>query len=496
MRSWRLSWARPRPLQIAAILLTGLAGAWAGMLLGGHVKTPIGPASVALSVRPAWSGGTVIEIPPLGTLYLDSHWGPLRLSAQVAELRPEPAQRIIENPGELDRLSGTISGEVAHGLIVVALRALAAGVICGMLAGLVVFRSWQAAVLGGLSAFSGILSLGMLAWATFNPSSVTEPRYTGLLAGAPQFVGDARTIVHRFSEYRAQLARLVGNVSRLYEAASTLPTYEPDPSTVRVLQVSDIHLNPLAWSIIRPIVRQFQIQLIIDSGDLTDHGSHPEEKFANDISTLKVPYVFVRGNHDSLATQKSVARQPNAVVLDGTSRTVEGLRIWGVGDPRFTPDKTTRDDSVGASSMSAEGVRQAALLASSPGPKPDIVVVHDPLEGAAFDGIAPLILTGHVHVRSTRLLPLDSRLFIQGSTGGAGLRGLEGEHPTPIELSILYFDRATHRLQGWDDLKLGGLGLTSAQIERTLEDHPNRPIPALPPSITPSGDPAARRSPP
>ena len=42
---------------------------------------------------------------------------------------------------------------------------------------------------------------------------------------------------------------------------------------------------------------------------------------------------------------------------------------------------------------------------------------------------------------------------------GAGLRGLEKEQPTPIELSILYFSRTDHRLQGWDDIRLGGLGL-------------------------------------
>ncbi|MFD0856364.1 hypothetical protein ACFQ07_29260, partial [Actinomadura adrarensis] len=87
-----------------------------------------------------------------------------------------------------------------------------------------------------------------------------------------------------------------------------------------------------------------------------------------------------------------------------------------------------------------------------------------------------------------------------GSTGGAGLRGLEHEQPTPIELSVLYFSRATHRLQGWDDIRLGGLGLTSAQIERRLEPNPDRTIgtprtppptnsptfPSLPPSEWPT----------
>ena len=219
---------------------------------------------------------------------------------------------------------------------------------------------------------------------------------------------------------------------------------------------------------------------------------------------MKVPYVFVRGNHDSRGIQRAVARQKNAVVLDGQTKEVGGLRIYGSGDPRFTPDKTTRSDAVGATAMLADGQRLALGLRHS-GVKPDIAVLHDPDEGQAFDGLTPLVLSGHTHSRSTRLLPSGTRLFVQGSTGAAGLRGLEGEQPTPIELSILYFSRKSHRLQGWDDVQLGGLGLTSAQIERKLEPRPNRPIrlptpaPSLPaesPSIAPgTGTPSSRTPP-
>ena len=34
--------------------------------------------------------------------------------------------------------------------------------------------------------------------------------------------------------------------------------------------------------------------------------------------------------------------QPNAVVLDNKVAEVGGLRLAGIGDPRFTPDKDTR----------------------------------------------------------------------------------------------------------------------------------------------------------
>ncbi|GLZ15014.1 membrane protein [Actinomadura sp. NBRC 104425] len=469
--------------RVIAVLLVGLAGGLVGLLLGGRIQTAVGPTDVSLALRPAWNGGTIVRIPPLGALHLDTHSGPIALEARVTALRPESARSLIEGKGDLSDLTDQITDQLRHGVTVLLLRAAALAVVVALLAGLLVFRSWRRALLGTAAAAAGLVSLALLFWTTFNPQAIAEPRYTGLLANAPQVVGDARSIVERFSAYRAQLARLVGNVSKLYSVTSTLPTYEPDPSTIRVLHVSDIHLNPAAWSVIRSVSTQFKVNMVIDSGDLTDHGSRPEDRFAEEIDSLKVPYVFVRGNHDSRGTQRAADRQKNAVVLDDSVKQIEGLRIYGVGDPRFTPDKTTRDDNVGAEQLRARGSQLAAKLRAS-GTVPDLVVVHDPHEGEGFSGAAPLVLSGHNHARSTTLLPTGTRLFVQGSTGGAGLRGLEKEQPTPIELSILYFSRTDHRLQGWDDIRLGGLGLSSAQIERHLEPRPGRTISPSPPATT------------
>ncbi|NDU76064.1 hypothetical protein GWI34_26050, partial [Actinomadura sp. DSM 109109] len=471
--------ARPvltsRWTRLSLVVLIGLAGGYIGLLAGGSHVTPVGPADVQLTLHPSLHGGTTLKLPPLGSLRLDTHAGPVSLEARLTDLRPDQAKNLIEDETELDRLTDQIAGQLRHGLAALLLRAALIGLATSFVASLALFRSWRRALLGLGSAAAGLVAVTLVTWATFNPHSIAEPRYTGLLANAPQVVGDARSIVERFSAYRAQLARLVGNISELYATTSTLPTYEPDPSTIRVLHVSDIHLNPAAWNVIKSVSTQFKVDAIVDSGDLMDHGSKPEDKFAGEISDLKVPYVYVRGNHDSRQTQRAVGREKNAIVLDGETREVAGLRVYGLGDPRFTPDKSTRDDYVGADQLRAEGLRHAEDLRRE-GTVPDIVVTHDPSEGEGFSGVTPLVLAGHAHARSTRLLPTGTRVFVQGSTGGAGLRGLEHEEPTPIELSVLYFSRASHRLQGWDDLRLGGLGLTSAQIERHLEPSPDRAV--------------------
>jgi hypothetical protein len=60
---------------------------------------------------------------------------------------------------------------------------------------------------------------------------------------------------------------------------------------------------------------------------------------------------------------------------------------------------------------------------------------------------------------------MPTRLLVEGSTGGAGLRGLENEKATPLTLSVLYFDE-THALKAYDDIQLGGTGESNVEMQR------------------------------
>jgi hypothetical protein len=151
-------------------------------------------------------------------------------------------------------------------------------------------------------------------------------------------------------------------------------------------------------------------------------------------------------------------------VLSGAVVDVDDFRIIGTGDPRFTPDRMDNSDEAAVVKVGQDLARTAFMSS----PAIDIAVVHDPTAVRELDGTVPLLLAGHTHQRSTEILEHGSRLFIQGSTGGAGLRGIETEEPTPITCSILYFDKATKRLQAWDDITIGGLGQAFATINRHL----------------------------
>jgi predicted MPP superfamily phosphohydrolase len=308
---------------------------------------------------------------------------------------------------------------------------------------------------------------------------VEEPRYRGLLSNAPAVIGDARRIANNYGQYSNELQRLVTNVSKLDGALSQLPVLAPTPGTLRVLHISDLHNNPAAWSIISTLVKQYKLDMVLDTGDIGDWGTRPEASFVDSIGSLGVPYVFIRGNHDSGVTAAAVARQPNAIVLENQIRTVKGLTIAGIGDPQFTPDKAAPPPGAAGHQQSSNeetsGEKLAATI-NAAASTVKVAMVHEPASAGPLNGTVPLVLDGHLHARNVSLMPKLSGKpptlqMIEGSTGGAGLRGLEGEAPTPLEMSVLYFD-PSHELQAYDEITLGGTGQTQVMIQRQLVKNP------------------------
>ena len=475
----RLSWR-------VAIVVLAFIGAALGLALAGSVTQSVGPVHAKFALRPSASleGGTSINIPPLGSLRLATNRAPVQLNATVTDIDTKAAQRLVNDPSLISGIEGRVTHDVNSALIQLLVRATVAALVGAAVLVFVVTRRWRAALAGVIVVLlAGLASAGG-AYATWNSKALAEPHYTGLLSRAPTMVGNVQDIVDRFGKYSTELAKLVTNVSKLYAVTSALPAFSPTPDdTIRVLHVSDIHENPEAWDVISSISRQYDVDFIVDTGDLTDHGTLAENAITNGIGALGKPYVFIKGNHDSSITLAAVRSEPNAIVLNNSSTVLDGLRIYGAPDPRFTPDMETADTNQDEKSITAAGNQLAQRVAAAMPPKIDVVMVHDPVEGEPLDGIVPLVLAGHVHKRSVEHLKLGTTLFIQGSTGGAGLRALDNGPPTPLEASVLYFSRTTHELQAYDDITVGGLGLTSVSVERHIVTPPK---PSAPPSSPPA----------
>ena len=477
----------------AALLLVTLAGVSAGLAVAGTTRQPVGPFEARFSVEPSFTGGTAVELPPLGSVHLRSHSGPAHVTIDLASLDSDRTRELFRRPDAVDRVSASAVDDITQGVTRLALQATGAALLGAMALAAIVFRSMRrVAACGGIALAVMVTSLAV-GVRTFRQESIAEPTYEGLLINARNVVGEARAIADRYDAYRDQLQRMVTNVSRLYTTFSTLPIYEPPDDTIKVLHVSDLHLNPAAWSVIHTVVDQFGIDVVVDTGDITDWGSEPEASYVAEIGRVGVPYVYIRGNHDSTVTATSVAQQ-GAIVLDNRIQSVAGLTFAGIGDPRFTPDKgsepTAGDvagDNGSADPLARSGSSLADTITASPVPV-DIALVHDPASAEPLAGTVPVVLAGHRHQREVTDLevPEESRvprtqLLVEGSTGGAGLRGLEaGGDPLALQLSVLYFD-TDRALQAYDEITVGGAG----QTEVTLQRHLVRPLETANPTPTP-----------
>lgn len=453
--------------RVVATLVLAFTGAWIALAVAGTSQGFVGPLVVDAGMQFSLSGESVVQIDPIGTLVVDSHSAPVSLHVSVRSIDEEGISQLADDPTMLVELDDRLVSDLQDVILAAGIRGAIVAIIGAAIATALVMRSARYAFLAaGLTVVASLGSYGAAAL-TYDAEAIRTPTYTGLFEAAPRLVGDAEQIAANFDAYAEQLAGIVTNVSSLYDATVSLPTFSPDDEMIKLLHVADLHLNPASWDVIDAVATQYDVDAIVDAGDIADHGSPLENAYVRPIGALDRPYIFVKGNHDSVATVAAVEAQPNAVVLDGEPVDVAGVRFLGAPDPRFTPDQSTRGSA-------DEAVQQASIelgeTARELEPPADVLVFHDPSHAQNLDGGAPLILAGHGHRRETYFLDSGTRVMMQGSTGGAGLRALEGEEPTPIMLSVLYLDPATNRLVAWDDITIGGLGLTTAQIERHHAD--------------------------
>jgi hypothetical protein len=457
-----------------------LAGAAVRTALTPSLTADVGPAKLDVRVVPSVRPGVQLVLPPAGQVRFDTHLAPVAVEARISEVDLDGAQALVASPARLKALQASAPDVLRTATLQAG--ALSAGfALLGALGGSVlVYRTrWRRicqvavtmAALLGLTAVTGGL--------TFNSDRLAQPRFEGLLSQAPYIVSQTSGLAQRLESYRGGLADIVQSVTTLYGASHDLPVISGGSADniVTVLHVSDMHLNPLGFDLTERLVRQFGVDAVVDTGDITSWGTEVESAMLARIRDVRVPYLFVRGNHDSPRTQAAVKANPNAVVLDGVVTEVGGLVFAGLGDPRFTPDSSVPTAVPGEDPELVAGQHLARIVREWNSAHPErpvaVAAFHEPAGTPPVDGLVPLVLAGHLHNRASKIYPEGTRLMIEGSTGGAGFDSLSRRpsEPVPLTATVLYFARAgerTGQLLAYDEVTVGGFGLASVSLERTV----------------------------
>lgn len=417
------------------LVVTGLA-----LHVLGSMDARLGPLDLGLRIQWATHGETRIILPPMGEVDAATHRWPVAISVQLDRLDPELLHMDFSRYGKPANYLTNFLPEIRRIILLFAFRLLLIGAFAAGLTGLALWgwRDWKR---WGISLLLGLVFTGSMIFGVssdYNRKAFATPRYEGMLETAPWLLGLLDEGMSEIDTLGRRLEAVAGNLNRMFNQVDQLAPLARADGELKVVHVSDIHNNPAAYEFMARVVKGFGADLIVDTGDITDFGTPLEAHMTEKLAGLHVPYVFIPGNHDSPKVVAHIRTIPGVTVLDGRAETFKGLTILGLGDPASHYGKLMPTPA----ELRQSATELLALWQKMPVP-PDIVAVHNVKTAQELLGKVPVLLHGHDH--QAKIYSVGKGWVIDaGSTGAAGIRGLENESKEgdPYSLAILRYDRA------------------------------------------------------
>lgn len=379
-------------------------------------------------------GYTQISLPPLGRVRARTHLPPLMFRVTLLNINLDKLQQVLDSVDDEEYLDNL--RQAARRQVNVFFTRLLLLAFIGGFAGPFMFgeRNRKRLLAAGLIGIIILGALLTLSYATYNPQSFINPEFEGILKAAPWMFGLVEETLVKVRSLGEQLQLIAASMSVLFDQIERLEPLGTVQGDLVVAHISDLHNNPAGMDLVRQVIETFNVDLVIDTGDITDFGTEIEAGLASPIEKFGIPYIFIPGNHDSpevIARMQAIA---NVTVLEAGQIEVKGLRIAGIADPSahssgmvVAADKILDDYALKLERM----LEEAEKL-------PHLVAVHHPRIAGHFLGRVPLILTGHTHQYAITERG-QSVMINAGTTGAAGIRGLQARRETPYTLVLLHF---------------------------------------------------------
>ncbi len=212
----------------------------------------------------------------------------------------------------------------------------------------------------------------------------------------------------------------------------------------------------------------FEVDIIVDTGDISDFGSPLEAILLERINDFTIPYIFVAGNHDSPEIISAMELINNVVVVNDEIINVKGFNILGIHDPASISTDVVPPNEEAV----FQYIERAEMKLQEVENTPDIFIVHHPHIAEPFVSRIPVILHGHRHRVSIKN-DSGSVIIDAGTSGAAGIRGLQSRTEVPYSVVLLHFirieDEENAILRATDVIKIFNLE-GSFNIERTIFD--------------------------
>jgi len=419
------------------ILILIVVSTFTFVTLFGDMNFNIKGFELRLSMEIFDNGLTEINIPPIGIISAKTHQTPIKLGITLINIDIDLIQQLIEEPIDQAELVDMVIQEIRWNVSVFVARMLLVAFIGGAFAMLLLHKrdmfDYLKAALMGFAIMAVILAGTFY---TYNINEFSNPQYRGIIKAAPWMIGFAQDAFVKVDQLGEQLRLTANNLYELFEKVDLVRPIGEFADTIKILHVSDIHNNPAAYDFIQQVSESFQIDLIIDSGDISDFGSPLEALLLERLNDFAIPYLFIAGNHDSPEIISAMELIENVIVINNEIVNVKGFKIMGLHDPASISNIVVPPSE----NTVIEYIQKAETILEQAHTIPDIFVVHHPHIASAFVNKIPVILHGHRH-RVTITTQEESVIIDPGTTGAAGIRGLQSKTEVPYSVVLLHFIR-------------------------------------------------------
>ncbi|ACB85055.1 metallophosphoesterase family protein [Natranaerobius thermophilus] len=398
----------------------------------------LGPFMVELRLQLLDHGLTTVDISPVGEISARTHLPPVKLLIDLESMDLDQLSDIIATAPQ-EELVEEIESQVYSIIRSFVTKLLVLSVIGGFVGAIIGgFRTPKYLLTGvGFAVLvTGILMA--MTFGTYDIMAFENPEFDGALQAFPWMMGVVEDSLRALDDVSAQLQALSENLFTFFQRIEELQGFDFIEGEYQILHISDIHNNPASYDLVDRMVASFGIDMIIDTGDITDYGSPIEAELASEVSRLPVPYVLIPGNHDSPQVIQRLREIDNVyVVEDQAILEILDFKIAGIADP--ASESTAME--VPSEEVLDDYAKRLAETVEESGEQPDIIGAHHPHIARQLE-LAPTILTGHTHLPEVEIVENDDPILVSnaGTTGAAGIRGIEAGGDIPYSLVVLHFN--------------------------------------------------------
>jgi predicted phosphodiesterase len=415
-------------------------------------------------------GFTDFKVTPFGTVRAKTHIAPIKLTISLENVDLNLLQSMLETSPNHEKILENFQIKIQKISKIYLLRLFCLALIGGAAGSLFYERKKIKPLIVGLSVGTLVfLFLVLSTFTTYDVKAFQNPEYHGALEAAPWMMGLAEQAFVQLDTLGDQLEIMAENFYLLFEKVNTLQTLGTAEGTLKVLHVSDYHNNQAALKFVSQVVRSFNVDFVIDTGDFTDYATPIEAKLLEFLKDIPVPYVFIAGNHDSPAIIKKISQFPQVQVLSEGIIDIFGLRILGLHDPASLTNKISAPE---AEIINEYQEKLLELWENNEENSPHILAVHNYQIGKILSGKIPIIVHGHDH--QFKISEEDATIVIDaGTTGAAGIRGLQATKEIPYTVALLHFQKINEEyvLSAIDSIKIFNLQ-SGFILERKVIDQP------------------------